>query len=280
MSRAAADAKKRRIPLEPALFLCLLLSGTLLGMLPGASPAVRADAAPSCGVAPGSLAPRGVAAVIDGDTLRLDNGDRVRIIGVNTPEWGRDGRPSEALARAATARLQAFIGQPEQVLVVPGRDPKDRYGRRLAHVFDLSGNSLAEQQLRAGMGFHVAIAPNFAYLDCLRSAEAEAVRAGIGVWVEPAYRAVSAAELADGQAGFVRIRDRVTRVSFKDNGWWVQLGGRVGLQIKPDAQFLFRRADLRKLDGAMVEARGWLVAMRGDWWLLQLGHPAMLRPAH
>jgi hypothetical protein len=33
---------------------------------------------------------------------------------------------------------------------------------------------------------------------------------------------------------------------------------------------------LRSLEGQALAARGWLVPMKGDWWLMRIGHPSML----
>jgi endonuclease YncB( thermonuclease family) len=218
-----------------------------------------------------------VQSVVDGDTLRLAGGASVRLIGINTPERGRNGSPDEPLAREAAAALAALLGSGDRVLLQAGADPLDAHQRRLAHAFDLSGRNLAAELLRRGLGFHVAISPNFAFLECLQGAEAEAARAGRGVWGVPAYRARAAVELEPGRRGFIRLRDRVTRVSFKKNGWWLQLGGKVGLRIRGEDQHLFERGALLELEGRTVEARGWLVPMKGDWWMITIGHPAMLR---
>jgi hypothetical protein len=143
-------------------------------------------------------------------------------------------------------------------------------------VFDHDGNNLAAERLRLGMGFHVAISPNFVDVACLQAAEIEAAAAGRGVWSETGLGPRSVGDLDSSQGGFIRIRGRVTRVSFKDNGWWVQLDGTVGLQIKTASQHLFQRRALRELQGQTVEARGWLIPMKGDWWMMNIGHPSML----
>ena len=58
---------------------------------------------------PGTLPLVGVAKVVDGDTLRLVDGRSVRLIGINTPELGRDGRKAEPFAVAAQRRLRALV---------------------------------------------------------------------------------------------------------------------------------------------------------------------------
>jgi len=218
-----------------------------------------------------------VAGVVDGDTLRLRGGQSVRLIGINTPELGRDGRADQPLARLARrALVRAVDAGGGAVWLLDGRESRDRYGRRLAYGYDGSGNSLSSQLLRAGLGFHVAFSPNDALVGCLRDAEASARDEGRGIWEEKFYDPVSVADLPRRQGGFKRLRDRVTHVSFKANGWWIQLGGKVGVRVRPEDRGLFNRASLAALDGREVEVRGWLAPMDGGWWTMQLGHPAML----
>ena len=267
MLRIDAVWKKRRILQGPALFLCLLLGAC--------SPR---EAATACVADVAGLERHRVEQVVDGDTLHLAGGDRLRLVGVNTPELGRDGRPDEPLALAARSALAAELAS-GLVWLQRAEDTRDRHGRTLAYAFNERGESLSGLLIRQGLGFHVAIAPNVAWADCLQRAEQAARIAALGVWSEPAFRALGVAELAPSQRGFVRVRDRVTHVSFKDNGWWLQLGGKIGVRVGRDGQPGFSRGELRALDGRTVEVRGWLVPRDGDWWMLNLGHPSMLEAA-
>lgn len=69
-----------------------------------------------------------VTAVIDGDTIRLDDGRTVRYLGVNTPEYGQ---PFYEEAKRFNEQLVA--GKPVR-LETPGRK-RDKYSRELAYVF-------------------------------------------------------------------------------------------------------------------------------------------------
>jgi endonuclease YncB( thermonuclease family) len=81
--------------------------------------------APQCATAPASVT---VTNVVDGDTLDLSTGERVRLIGIDAPEVGACG------ADAATARLEALaLGQAVN-LPAGARDDTDRYGRILRYV--------------------------------------------------------------------------------------------------------------------------------------------------
>jgi endonuclease YncB( thermonuclease family) len=73
-----------------------------------------------------------VASVTDGDTLRLTDGRRVRLLQVDTPELGG----GECYSRAARTQLLQFAGPGTRVRLTtdPRLDRVDRYGRLLAYV--------------------------------------------------------------------------------------------------------------------------------------------------
>lgn len=73
-----------------------------------------------------------VASVADGDTLSLTDGQRVRLIQIDTPELGS----GECYSRAARKELleRAPIGSVVSLEVDPGLDRTDRYGRLLRYV--------------------------------------------------------------------------------------------------------------------------------------------------
>jgi micrococcal nuclease len=99
-----------------------------------------------------------VTQVIDGDTLDISGGNRVRLIGIDTPERGECGYSE------ASAALQNLVGGRQVRLVTGARDDVDRYGRllRYVEVDDLdvnlamirSGRAIARYDSRDGYGRH------------------------------------------------------------------------------------------------------------------------------
>lgn len=119
--------------------------------------------------APGKLPSARVEQVLDGDTLRLADGRRVRLIGLNTPERERRGRPAEPFAEAARERLRQLVAANDGwVGLQPGAQARDRYGRTLAHAYDGRGRNWEAQLLAEGLGYQVAMAPNVALAVCRR----------------------------------------------------------------------------------------------------------------
>ena len=121
--------------------------------------------------------------VVDGDTIRLQDNRRVRLIGINAPELGGRGRTAEPYAVQAKRRLTALIkANNNKVSLSVGEQSQDRYGRMLANLYDRNGVSLEEQMVAEGLAYHVVVAPNVALADCLAQAESYARRQSIGLW--------------------------------------------------------------------------------------------------
>ncbi|WP_271409550.1 thermonuclease family protein [Pseudomonas sp. Q1-7] len=255
----------RKAPLTGAFFFFWLLSFSLQGACP----------------VPGALPTHKVRNVVDGDTLRLVDGRSVRLIGLNAPELARKGRSAEPYAQAARRRLQQLVhDNGDRVALRLGREPRDHYGRTLAHLYDRLGRNLEERLLLEGLGFHVAFAPNGALVDCLAVAEREARRAGRGVWRQSPYRTPWQLR----QSGFALVGGTVTRVERNRGGIWLQLDGPLVLRVEPKRLGQFDVAALRGLVGRRVEARGWVIdrGRRGgvntmeSRWMLPLTHNGML----
>ena len=83
-----------------------------------------------------------VVAVLDGDTVivRMPKGgeERVRVIGVDTPEISHDGKPRQCYSLRATSFVRR-VALRRHVELTPGRELRDRYGRLLAYVHVVGG---------------------------------------------------------------------------------------------------------------------------------------------
>ncbi|MBC3956634.1 thermonuclease family protein [Pseudomonas triticifolii] len=231
--------------------------------------------------APDGLPVVHVQRVVDGDTLRLDDGRSVRMIGLNAPETGKRGQPAEPFAEAGKRRLQALVKDSAgQVRLQVGQQPKDRYGRTLANVYGRDGTNLEAQLLSEGLGYLVAIAPNTALVACQQSAERQARQSRTGLWRNSPVQA--AAQIDKG--GFAVVSGQVKSVQRNRGGIWLELDGSLVLRIAPDLLPAFDVATIERLKGRHVEARGWVVdrSRRGGLqsgqarWLMPLTHPAML----
>ncbi len=122
--------------------------------------------------------------VIDGDTLVLESSARVRLLGIDAPEMGKDGGPSEFMA--AESR-EALIGltrdQPLRLEYDAHR--YDRYGRVLAYVFTPEGLNINVDLVRRGLARVYFHPPNWRFKGELLAAQKEALEARRGIWSRP-----------------------------------------------------------------------------------------------
>jgi micrococcal nuclease len=72
--------------------------------------------------------------VIDGDTVVLSNGQKVRYIGINAPELAHDGHKAEPYGDEAK-RFNASLVDRKKVRLEFDKERNDRYERLLAYVF-------------------------------------------------------------------------------------------------------------------------------------------------
>lgn len=199
-----------------------------------------------------------VAHIYDGDTLRLDDGRRIRVLGINSPETGGEHSRAEPLGAEAKRLAQAFFRSDKKVQLVFDQQKRDRYGRYLAHVYDAKGRSLAAHLLAEGLAFHILVPPNATSAECLRQQESKARFADKGVWRENYWRARNVAGLSLKDNGFLRVRGRVTKIT-EGRDVWLELDGPLVLKIAASDKSRFDRHQWRDWRGKTLEVTGWVV---------------------
>lgn len=128
-----------------------------------------------------------VVRAVDGDTLQFSDGERVRLIGINTPESVDPRRPVEAYGKEAAAYTQQLTAG-QEVYYVPGQTPQDRYGRLLAWVWLPNGEFLNAKLVYDGYAQVYTFADNPDHADLLLECQREAREANRGLWALPEYQ--------------------------------------------------------------------------------------------
>ena len=121
-----------------------------------------------------------IARVIDGDTLLLSTGERVRLIGVDTPELYHPLKPVQYFAREAS-EFTRKMAEGKRVRLEYERRKRDKYGRLLAYVYLEDGTLLNAEIIKQGYGFAYTKYP-FRYLDAFRQYQREAREHERGLW--------------------------------------------------------------------------------------------------
>ncbi len=136
-----------------------------------------------------------VAEVIDGDTIRLANDERVRLIGINTPETG------QPYYSEATDKLTGLV-EGKTVILKKDKDFEDQYGRWLRYVY-LDDIFVNLEMVKGGYALSYRFEPNLKHADEFDDAEEEARNSGRVIW-SPSSFSLSISELhydAEGSDG-------------------------------------------------------------------------------
>ncbi len=136
----------------------------------------------------GSGSPREarVVRVVDGDTIAVRLGDgeteKVRYIGMDTPESVKPGTPVECFAKAAS-EYNAQLVAGRAVRLVADVEARDRYGRALAYVYREPDGLLVNAELvRGGFARTLTIPPNVRFAGRFAALARAAREAGRGLW--------------------------------------------------------------------------------------------------
>lgn len=226
-----------------------------------------------------------VTAVLDGDTLELEDGRQVRLAGIEAAKPPRNANPGDGrvwpLAEAATAAL-ADLALGRRV-VLHGPTPIDRHGRLVAHLVREDGLWLQSALLVRGMA-RVHTRPDArAYAAELLAGEDAARNAGRGLWRSRAYAvrdAADADELAHDRDSFQLVEGVVLAVSKSGGETWLDFGA----DWRSDVTVHIGRAAMREVtrsgidplsyEGRRVRVRGWITLRNGP--MIEITHPEQI----
>ncbi len=166
------------------LVVCLLVVMLLAACSSTASqPTVTAGDYPPL---PADLVRAPVVRVVDGDTVdvQLDGRvERVRLIGINTPESVDPRRPVECFGVEAAANARAMLdGQVVLLEADPSQSDRDPNGRLLRYLWLADGRLVNLEQIAQGYAFEYTYAAPYRYQDRFRAAERAAREAEAGLW--------------------------------------------------------------------------------------------------
>jgi micrococcal nuclease len=190
-----------------------LLTGMVIGMIIGVVGGILLGPSPEdvwerflARTTGPAAAIRVVEKVIDGDTIEVDGGERVRYVGVDAPELG------EPLYEEARAFQEKILRGSRVQIRVCKEEPKDGYGRTLALVY--KGNvDVGEQLLRYGYARTLFIGHcGDTVAGAYRKLERGAFRVGLGIWSLQEEREVDHSEADRFMGSLMSVTGRVLNV--------------------------------------------------------------------
>jgi len=121
--------------------------------------------------------------VVDGDTIEVSDGERVRLIGVDSPETNAPNQPVGCFGADASRFTSSVLPPGTPVRLVGDVEQRDRYGRLLAYVYRRSdGLFVNAELLRRGLAQVLTIPPNVAHTDEFAAIARQAREGSQGLW--------------------------------------------------------------------------------------------------
>lgn len=257
------------------LFISVLFRACLLSSLFIS----QANALPSC--PPGNIHQTAeVAYVHDGDTLKLKDGRKIRLLSINTPEVARKSRPAQRYAQQAKDALRKLLKQSNQKIGLSfGLQRKDKYKRTLAHLYLPDGTNIQAQLISQGLATAYTTPPNDRMAECYQQIEALAIKKQLGIWSLAEYQLIAPTQLKKSDRGFRRIQGQVLKVEQTPKALWINMQGALRIRINATDLYNFNLYNLNQLTGQIIRVRGWIHANKKGYFMA-LRHPSSLKRAN
>jgi len=211
--------------------------------------------------------------VYDGDTILLDDGKKIRLLGINTPEVEssrKDGEPGGLEAkRWLTQKIQG-----RKVRLGLDAERKDRYHRHLAHLFTPEGLHLNLEMVSRGLATVNIHPPNLKYVDPLLKAQKSAEGERLGIWGEATYAPIAIAEIPSlGRRGWSRLVGKP--IDIRPGRKFDRLIFSTNFNVRIPRKNLELFPALNTYLGKALEVRGW-VSRRNKKYSVLIRHPSDL----
>lgn len=228
-----------------------------------------------------SLGSAGVVEIVDGDTLLLDDGREVRLVGLQAPKLplGRPDFEAWPLADEAKAALAA-LAQGREVELRAGGRSIDRHGRVLAHLVRDDGLWIQGTLLQQGMARVYSFADNRALVAEMLALEQEARRARRGIWAEPYYAVSTPDGVAERIGSFQIVEGRVLDAAVVRGRAYLNFGADwrsdFTVTLSPAVRRLFEAEgiDPQRYEGQDLRVRGWVKSFNGP--MIEASHPEQI----
>ncbi len=122
-----------------------------------------------------------VAKAIDGDTIELINGDRVRYNGIDTPEEFDKRKPVQCYAKEAAERNKELV-EGKSVTIYKDVSDRDKYNRWVGFIYSADGTLVNKTLVAEGYAFAYPYKPDISKAPEFKKAETLAHAQGLGLW--------------------------------------------------------------------------------------------------
>jgi endonuclease YncB( thermonuclease family) len=215
-----------------------------------------------------------VSRVFDGDTVLLNDGRKVRLLGINTPEVKNRNKQGDAGGEEAKQWLMDKLKN-TRVRLETDVEKNDSYGRTLAYLITEKQKNVNVALVAAGLAQVNIFPPNLKYVKQLVEAGQQAEAAQLGLWKRPEYAAIPVEQLTEeGHSGWTRLIGKVRAVNPARRFVYLEFTDRFNARIDMADHTLFPA--WQSYQGKTIEVRGWL-NKRGDIFSMLIRHPSAIK---
>ena len=221
-----------------------------------------------------------VVEVIDGGTVLLDDGETVRLAGLEALPLGDAASPDAQLATDARQALAALV-HGRRVGLALGGVRRDRYGRLRAHLVRTDDGAWIQGALLArGLARVHSLADERLAVDEMLTIERRARAARLGIWSQSRYRVRAASDAGAGLRSFQLVEGRVRAAALVRGRGYLNFGSNwredFTVSIGPRERRRFEEAGIAVEDyeGRQVRVRGWIKSFNGP--MIEATHPEQI----
>jgi endonuclease YncB( thermonuclease family) len=211
--------------------------------------------------------------VYDGDTVVLEDGRKIRLLGINTPEIRHRDKQADAGGDEAKQWLVKRLKN-TKVRLQTDAELTDKYKRTLGHLFTQNKAHINLELVQAGLAEVSIYPPNLLFTSELLAGQHQAEQAKRGIWQRPEFAVQPVSGLTDeGHTGWTRLAGKVLAVRDTRKSIYLVFSDKFEARIERKWQALFPEAN--SYLGKNLEVRGWLNRNRGKFSML-IRHPSAI----
>jgi endonuclease YncB( thermonuclease family) len=215
-----------------------------------------------------------VKTIYDGDTVQLNDGRKVRFLGINTPEIKHRDKFAEAGGEQAKTWLINKLKN-TKVRLEFDVEKTDKYGRTLAYLVTEKKENINVSLVKEGLAVVSIYPPNLLYVNELVAVAKKAEQDNIGIWALPEYTPIPVNNLTEaGHEGWTRLTGKV--VNIRNTSKFVYLGFSDQIDARIERKWLFLFPDVNDYLGKTIEVRGWLNHSKRHFSML-IRHPSAIK---
>lgn len=210
----------------------------------------------------------------DGDTIHTTDGQKLRLLHINTPEINpTTSKPAEAFALEAKSQLRELIGQSKKIYWINDIRVTDKYHRELALVFNHQGILINANLVAQGLAHTLILVPNQVYWQCFSEVQRSARKLRHGIWNTTQFTPQLAKNIQPKRK-FQLVSGTITQIKNSRKNRWLVLDNELFVSISHKNRNRYTQFNKYFKVGENITLQGYIYRAQGQL-RMRLTHPSM-----